>query len=184
MSRMKRPTYNVDVLMAKEMNELSLEERERVFEDIHGIPRVVEEEPDFVAESLIGLEEEICRIKKKPAYNRAMFLSPKYVKDRKLMLLRSDCFETRKAAVRLVSYFECKLDLFGIEKLVKRIELDDLDNDDQHALLSGSIQFLPSKDRTGRSIIFNAQKYQQYNHWTNQVRTTPVITTDDNLIVW
>ena len=33
----------VSAVLAKEMNQLSVEEREKVFEDVHGIPRVVDE---------------------------------------------------------------------------------------------------------------------------------------------
>jgi hypothetical protein len=172
-SQFKKPTSNADILLAREMNELSIDERERIFEEIHGISRVVDEDPAFVTECLAKLDEEISRIKKKSAFDQALFLCPKYVNDRKfrLMFLRSDNFEAEKASTRIVKHFERKLELFGTDKLVKIIQFNDLHEDDQSALLTGCIQFLRSKDRSGRTVVFNAQKHQNYKHWRNQVCT-------------
>jgi hypothetical protein len=59
-------------------------------------------------------------------------------------------------------HFQHKLDLFGIEKLAKRITLDDLDEDDKAALLSGSVHMLRQKDRSGRTVSFSIQE-RSYN---------------------
>jgi hypothetical protein len=168
-ARAKKPTLNADLLLAKEMNELSLSEREHVYEDIHGIPRVVKEEPVFIAKKLEALEEELAKIHKKPAYDRALFLSPRYVKRHsfRLMFLRAENFHTERSALRVVKYFERKLELFGVEKLVKAIAQDDLNEDDQAVLSSGVMHFLRSKDRTGRPVLIYIQKIrleQAYIH--------------------
>ena len=46
------------------------------------------------------------------------------------MFLRAERFDAPKAAIRLVNHFEGKLVLFGEDKLVKRITLDDLEEED------------------------------------------------------
>jgi hypothetical protein len=169
----KTPATETDALLAKELNELSLDEREQVYEDIHCIPRLVEEEPVFVAKALDSLEEAISKIPKKAAYNQAFFLSPKYIQDPKfrLMFLRVELFHVERAASRVVAYFEQKLELFGIDKLGRDIGYGDLDDDDQVAVMTGAFQFLPDKDRSGRPIAWGFLKVQKYRHWKNQVRT-------------
>jgi hypothetical protein len=78
------------------------------------------------------------------------------------MFLRSEYFNSRKAARRLVDHFQLKLVLFGLEKLVTDITMDDLPDDALDCLHCGHIQILPVKDSSGRTIIFLAKKYQKY----------------------
>jgi hypothetical protein len=160
-----------DALLAQELNQLSLEERERVYEEIHGVAEAVEETEDFVKEKLEQIQEEIMKIRKRAAYDKAFFMSPERVKDRafRLMFLRAECFHARKAAKRLVLFFHHKLEFFGLERLVNKITLDDLDDDDKTALIAGSFQVLPDKDRAGRTIICNLHGCHNFKSWVNQV---------------
>jgi hypothetical protein len=66
-------------------------------------------------------------------------------------------------------FFQRKLELFGENKLVKKITLEDMDEDDMAAVKSGSVHFLSQKDRAGRPVFFSAQKYDNYKRWENQV---------------
>ena len=86
------------------------------------------------------------------------------------MFLRAESFDARKAAKRMVKYFESKQLLFGKDKLVKRITYADLDADDKGALLSGGAQILRSKDQSGRTIFFISGKLGSFKTWQNQVR--------------
>ena len=160
-----------DALLVEELNALSPKERELVFEDVHGVADVIDEDPEFVRQCLVEMESAIGRIKKKTAYNRALFLSPTLVKDRKfrLMFLRADRFVPSNAAQRIVNHFDCKLELFGEEKLAKTLTLEDLDEDDHHALRSGSFQFLPQQDRAGRTVAFVSQNLYNYRSSMSQV---------------
>ena len=47
-----------------------------------------------------------------------------------MMFLHADCYAPKDAAKQMVHFFELKKSLFGAEKLVKVITLDDLDKDD------------------------------------------------------
>ena len=159
-------------LVATELNQLSLEERERVQEEIHGVASLVAEDKQLVSRRLIQLNIEIGYIRKRSAYERALFLSPGLVLDEdfRLMFLRADNFDPRKAAQRMVNFFEFKLDLFGAEKLCKQITLEDLSEDDIAALYSGACQVLQEKDRTGRKIICSCAKYRNHKSPLNGVR--------------
>ena len=160
-----------DALIAKELTSLSLAERNRAEEEIHGVIGCSEEDPEFVKGQLAMLETEIASIKKKPAYERALFLSPKYVNDVKfrLMFLRAENFDAVKAANRLVKHFECKLEYFGLDKLVKNITQDDLDDDDRAALSSGCSMVLNATDNIGRRIIFWTRSAEKYKCYKNSV---------------
>ena len=156
----------------KELNELSIQERKRALEDVHGVGESVKETPDLVKESLERFQVEIMKIKTKSAYEKAVFMSPSFVKDTdfQLMFLRADFFDPKKAAKRMVNYFSHKLRLFGLDRLVKPITLDDLDEDDLRDMLSGSLQVLPHKDRSGRTIVVSFHEKHGYKTFGNHVR--------------
>jgi hypothetical protein len=72
----------------------------------------------------------------KPAYDLALELNSEYTTSPKLTIAFLLAVEARpgRAAKRLVRHFETKLDLFGRDKLVKDIEISDLDEYDMEAL--------------------------------------------------
>ena len=165
-----------EALLAKELNELSLQEREAIMDDIHGVSRFAEETPELVESKLIELDDAIDKMykKKKISYDRALFLSPTRVRDKKfrIMFLRADLWDVQKAARRLVKHFEYKSVLFGADKIVKTITMNDLDEDDMESLLTGSFQFAKSKDRAGRTVLLVTQSAYKFKSWINQVRRT------------
>ena len=142
-------------MLAKEMNHLSVEEREKVLEDIHGIARVMDEPQEFVEASFALLEKELDNIPSKAAYDLASSMSKDYTSSRKirLMFLRAESFDPSNAASRIVRFFEEKCALFGAHKLTKDITLDDLDPDDIAALERGFYQVLPGRDCAGRKVF-------------------------------
>ena len=165
-------TDDTDALMAKELTHLSIEERERVFEEVHGVAQIIEESEGFVARKLEQLEEEIGKCRRKRAYEQALFLNPEYAQNMKfrLMFLRADRFDPSKAAKRVIKFFELKLDLFGINKLVKDITMDDLNTDDLVSLNAGSHFFLKNYDRAGRRILLCTMENETYVTYRNMVR--------------
>jgi hypothetical protein len=143
-------------MLAQEMAQLSVEEREKALEDVHGIAHAVDEPLDYVETSLVLLEEELSKItRNKVAYDLAKFQSKKYVSSEKLrlMFLRADSFDAHKAASRMVRFFDEKYELFGAEKLTKDIVLADLDPDDITVLEKGFCQVLSEKDCAGRKVF-------------------------------
>ena len=156
----------VDLVLAREFNQLSTQERSRTYEELHGVDECVVETPLFIDNSLRRLDEELANIRRKPAYelakqqNKAYVTNPQF----RLMFLRADGFHPEKAATRLVGYFEGKLEYFGESRLTKQIQFSDLDHNDQACVKSGHMQVLPSRDQSGRAIftdvdVFHDQSY-------------------------
>ena len=159
-------------LLAKELNAMSFNERERMYEEIHGIDQEFIETPQLIATCLAEFELELQNLKQKPAYNLACDRSTNFVADPKLrlMFLRCERFNVKKAARRLAMFLEYKLDLFGPDKLVKKITLADLSLDDLEPLNCGAMQLLPTRDKAGRAVVMECQKYWQFQEPDNLVR--------------
>jgi hypothetical protein len=147
---------DMDKVLAQEVHNLSLEERNRVYEDVHGVAEPLEEDPKLVAQRLSEFDLKLSTIRNKPAYDFALQQSPEYVNDRKfhLMFLRSTELDANEAAQKFVNHFDFKMELFGREKLAQNITLGDLDEKGLKYLRSGEIQILPATDRIGRPILF------------------------------
>jgi hypothetical protein len=43
---------DLDVLVAQDLNQMTLQEREAMYEEIHGVESLIEETPEFVADLL------------------------------------------------------------------------------------------------------------------------------------
>jgi hypothetical protein len=168
----------LDSLLAQELTKLTIKEREKSYEELHGVDDVVNETPELVFSSLVALDAELHRIAQKDAYwlaerqDQAYVTNPKF----RLCFLRAEHFDPRKAAQRLVGFLEGKLQYFGESLLTKRIRFSDLDTDDQACFAHGQMQVLPSRDRTGRAIFcdMNMLKdpcYKRYKRPVNRLKT-------------
>jgi hypothetical protein len=151
-------------LLAKELNGLSFEERERIYDEVHGVSDIVDETPDFVASKLQEMRDEIAKIKKKnkKALERAYFLRPSLQNDDKahLLFLRATRFDAAKAAGLMARHFEHKSSLFGDHLLAARITVDDLGEQETKLLHSGAALLLNSIDRGGRGVyLMTASEY-------------------------
>jgi hypothetical protein len=151
---------DMDNLIATDMTRLSMEERDQVLHDVHGVSNDMEETPELIEESLAQSIEELETIKeKKEAFDLAKSQNLQYVDNPtfRLQFLRSDLFHVGKAALRMVRHFQVKLELFGPEKLTKDITQDDLEDGDMKNLYSGQSQILPLRDQAGRCISIWAE---------------------------
>jgi hypothetical protein len=144
----------IDSVIAKQMSLLSVQDREKAYMDVHGVSDLVEETPEMVEGGLVQLESEILLLKDKAAYDLAESMDASYTRNRdfRLAFLRTEFFHSQQAALRLIRYFQLKLDLFGRDRLVLDITQDDLDIDDMDALYSGYGRLLSATDRACRVI--------------------------------
>lgn len=146
----------VEALLARELEQMSFEDREMMNEEIHGVRTLaLDETPEMLEEGLRQLVIELETLPSTPCYDEAMGMSSPYVQDRsfKLKFLRAEMFDARKAAIRLEKYLSFHQLHFGTEALMRPIYLADLDKDDLEVLRMGNIQLLPSRDRSGRRIL-------------------------------
>jgi hypothetical protein len=172
-SQMPSPsTKEVDDLVTFDMSRLSMEERESALYDVHGIANAEDdnESPEKIASRLDELDHELNSIKHLTVLETAESMSADFVRGLRLTFLRSDNFDIKKSAKRMIRYFEEKRSLFGEGKLTKHITLEDLDADDLATLKSGYLQVLPIKDRSGRSIVAVLAKLRTFKCVENAVR--------------
>ena len=99
----------VDLLVAKQMTSLSMEDREKAYYDVHGVSEEVKETAEMGTLSLLQLELELqkLRLQQKDAYEAAKSMNPTYVEnpDFRIRFLRADLFDAPKAALRLARHF-------------------------------------------------------------------------------
>jgi hypothetical protein len=167
---------NIESFLAKELNQLSLLEREKAYRDLHGVADVVEERPEFADRCPADLESEICRLEddKKNAYEMAKQANPEYICGRgfRLKFLRAERFVSRNAATRLVGFLEEKLKLFGPKPLARELLLTDLDKDDMILLRSGYNSILPLRDSAGRVVAVGIPFFRRESTLKIRVRIT------------
>lgn len=133
------------------------------------------ETPDFIRRLQEKLDWELEAIEIKSAYNCALRQSRRYVQGLRLMFLRADCWDARKAALRLVTFFEAKLRLFQSDVLARPIRLSDLDSHDILSLRSGSFQVVEASDPTSRAALCYFPKYHIYHRVENMVRNMSLV---------
>ena len=158
---------DADAVIADQLNQMSSVDREKVFFDVHGVSAdtVVEETPELIEKSLAELDATILADHRtREAYTMAETFNRDYVSNRlfRLQFLRAVKFDVQWAADKIIQFFEIKLGLFGPEKLVEEITLNDLDEEDLACLESGLCTILPLRDRAGRATIC----------WTGKLRST------------
>ena len=153
-----------DALLAKELMQLSVNERNKAIEEVHGVDDPIsDEDPEVVQQGLSQMNVEIDKQlqayggnDKAVTYHEALAQNPSYVQDRgfRLMFLRAEGLdEPSRAADRLLNFFSIKEKLFGKEMLTKDITLEDLGEDARTNMRLGYVTLLPSKDRSGRRIV-------------------------------
>ena len=171
--------------IAQALNNLSFDQREQVYHDIHGISSAATpEDPEMVSMNLKSLDEQLQnRLQDEmlqasylsssvSALKLAMDQDPAYVAQESFLLsfLRAEEWKPNEAADRLMKFLEQKKELFGVEKLTKNITLDDMDQHDLACLSSGGMQTVPLQDQSGRHILFAIPELEEYRTPENLVR--------------
>jgi hypothetical protein len=176
---------SIESSLAKELNQLSLAEREEVNYDLHGVAYLIEETPEFVDKCLADLESEICKIEdNKNAYEMAKKANFEYIcgRDFRLKFLRAERFLPKNAATRLVGFLEEKLKLFGPEPLARELLLSDLNQDDMVLLRSGFCSIVPLRDSAGRVVTVVIPFFRGESTLEMRVRTNGEFRDDLNIL--
>ena len=158
-----------DKIIAEALGQLSLNEREQVYEEIHGVNAVVKETPHLISSKIQQFDRELALIATKPAYDLAWEQNMSYATDtkRRICFLRATRFDPKRAAQRFVDFLKYKNEIFGPNKLTKRITLEDLGHDGLKALQKGAQQVLTTRDTSGRVVVLGQpsiwlSKFQDY----------------------
>ena len=118
---------------------------------------ISEESSDVLSAKLLAMAIEIDMIYPKNAYLMAESMSPSHVSNKKIRMkfLRAEDYDPKKAAERIVRYFEHKLEVFGMDKLVEDIRLSDFTAQELEEVKDGIMLVLDKRDRAGRAILFS-----------------------------
>ena len=129
---------------------------------MYGVDDGVEETESFVFDKLKELEKELDRlpVAVTEGYVLARAEEQKqgshYIESDKfrLMFLCADRFNAAAAATRMAAFLNEKQELFGIQKLPRRIVQADLNEDDMESLFSGLIYISNhNMESTGRTVV-------------------------------
>jgi len=167
---------DVDKLLAGHLQELSVQDREGIAEEIHGVATMAKEETaELIRASLIGLEAEISRIpnERKTGYIYAIEqLNSHMVFDQEIRLkfLRADLFDVQKAAVRFVDYWDMVRSYFGDAALARPLLMNDLGPKEREVLREGPMQLVGARDRFGRLVVSCIGDVRCGLHWRHAVR--------------
>jgi hypothetical protein len=167
------PSYDsTESMIAQKMSNLSMNEREKVYFDIHGVNSPIDEDAErgFRERKLKEMTDELSIIQSddRKAYDMAHSANSSYVGDFnfRLRFLRAERFDAKLAAVRYARHYQLKLELFGPDKLGRNITQEDLESEDLEALYCGLSQILPRRDTAGRLvwIWIGSSKQQSFSN--------------------
>jgi hypothetical protein len=166
---MDRVTEETDLeaVLAKELNSLSIQDRNRVQEELHCVSSLaVEETTDLLETSLRPLWMLVRQILVNRCNNNrnTMFehsflhvldMERSYLHSREsgLKFLRADLFRVESAARRMVNHIELLHKYFGPVALQRPLRYSDLNKEEQDCVRVGNQQLLPSRDRNGRLVL-------------------------------
>eukprot|EP00536_Pseudo-nitzschia_multiseries_P009257 jgi/Psemu1/241958/estExt_Genewise1.C_2540014 len=155
--------------MSKELLKLSLNDRNAILEETHGVRCLAPcETPDMIRSALDELQTEIDKtpMHKKCAYLRSQHsqeyilpdgtkATPTFVNsdDFRLRFLRASLFDTQQAAELMLKYLEVALEFFGTCALFRPVELRDFTKEELTKYKRGNGQNLPFRDRFGRRVM-------------------------------
>jgi len=179
-------TAMVDNRISQELLQLSLEERNALEEEIHGVRcRAIEETPELLQLSLQKLaavldRDDIIPFHQKRAYIQSQYLPSTYIHrdDFRLRFLRFTFFDIVAAAKKMVKFLDLACHFFGNVVLERPPRLNDFNKKEIQYLRNGHIQFLPYRDRSGRRIfaLINPSPYEAgaYSEFNNETDTNKV----------
>ena len=173
---------SADSLLATELNKLTFRERESINDEIHGInidrkyiekSGAIEETPELLSRSLDDMQTELHRLcltegglgGSAYAFQRSQDLygsSPEdtyfNTSDFRLMFIRRECFDCKKAAIRLCKFADLYLEVFGDFALQRPIRLSDLEESEVAMIKNGFSCPFSKRDRAGRRIYVHFAK--------------------------
>jgi hypothetical protein len=150
---------DIEAALANELTALSLNDRTKVLEEIHCVTSLaVQETTSLVDDSLEKLRREassLVGIGGGNVYVDALVMDSPYVQSRdfELKFLRSEFFNVKLAARRMLNHLESLFKFYGSAALQRPLHYSDLSKEEHDCIRKGSLQILPSRDKAGRLIL-------------------------------
>ena len=143
---------DVDSVLCKKLNQLSMEERNKGTYDLHGVSDDdnMEETVEMIQQKLHEMQTLFSTVSMNSegagsdtiAYQNAIQMDKEYVEGINRVSLRGKTYDSQEAIANAISFFSLKQELFGDKNLCKHICLDDIDEDGMKVLKEGRAQLL------------------------------------------
>lgn len=146
-----------DDLLTQAMNNLTIDEHEKLIFDIHGVVCENDDETTLDLQLKEFETELLSNEKENDAYLQAKKWNNDYVSDRNFrrLFLRHSNMDVKAAAKLFLQHFQEKQNLFGSGEVLGRdVRQSDLNPMNLAVLESGFVQLLPSRDAAGRALLF------------------------------
>ncbi|CAJ1960440.1 unnamed protein product [Cylindrotheca closterium] len=164
----------METLVSEAMNQLSFDERQRQQEALHGVEEGIIEDEALISSALEELDSHLLRRSNtdRSAYEKAERMDPHYVGATalRLMFLRCNRYDAKASAGQMLKFFEMKQQLFGDEKLVKEITMEDLDADDLACLNCGFLRMI-GKDQSSRHVFLGIPALRSFKALKNEMKS-------------
>ena len=141
--------------------QLSMDDRSQIAQEVDGthcMAPVEEETPELLSSSLerLAMELDLISYKKKVGFYESQKFPNTYINDPgfRLRFLRSQLFDAREAAIRLLQYCDFVSELFGSCALERQVGLNNFSSQEKKWLMKGYVQLMPYRDKSGRRVIF------------------------------
>ncbi|KAL3936494.1 MAG: hypothetical protein SGBAC_008196 [Bacillariaceae sp.] len=171
---------DVDAILAQGMQRLSFDELQREQEDLHGVSGLIDKENSQEMASLLqDFDDHLQQRKKNTVYESAELLNKAYVTnpDLRMHFLHGNRWDPKAAAEQFLKFLEQKKKLFGMEKVVKDITLDDLDEDDKENLKGGNVSSEAIICKTSLTLISAELKAKTRVHYGSHTECQYRLTT-------
>jgi hypothetical protein len=177
----------IENVLSKELQAVSLQSRTRVQEEIHGVGSLCPEEtPLMMEQALLSMQYYLDKIPNKTIYQQLSPFSYLHTRDWMLRFLRCELYDCRKAAERLVRFTEYMAKDFHMGLLERPLCLNDLENNFgseskkiMEYMKQGTHQLLPFRDRSGRRVISTHAKAMV---WDLDIRVSAFSAGDVSLV--
>jgi hypothetical protein len=161
----------IDDLLSEELLSLSIRERTKVQEEVHGVANLCpEENPTMIEEALKSMQQHLDAIQDKQVYDQLSPSSYIHTKEWRLKFLRSELYDCKLAAERLVRFTEYMHQEYDFEVLERPLKLSDLETkcgsrgkEVMNCFKSGHTQLLPFRDRSGRRVLVSHLKGKSFD---------------------
>ncbi|CAJ1935472.1 unnamed protein product [Cylindrotheca closterium] len=145
----------VEGFLASEVKQLSLKDQADAIDDLYCVGGGLNEHRALAQQALVDFDATLQTIRN-PIYELAHNQNRLYVEDIsfRLIFLRANFYNAKKAVHQMLSFLHKKAAYFGADKLARDITLEDLNEEEIKAILSGPYHVQEDKDRAGRVVVY------------------------------
>jgi hypothetical protein len=161
----------IDDLLSKEIKSLSIHQRTKVQEEVHGVANLCPKENTvIIEEALKSMQQHLDATQDKQVYDQLSSSSYLHTKEWRLKFLRCELYDCKLAAERLIRFTEYMHQEYDLEVLERPLRLSDLETkcgtrgkEVMNSFKTGHTQLLPFRDRSGRRVLVSHLKGKSFD---------------------